>query len=201
MKAPFVIAISGTSGVGKSTLIHYLLKQVEQATGLGMDDYEETSTYPTSINAWIENGANPSDFATPHLAENLQRLRQGKPVIDPMTNEEYPARPIIILEEPFGRERDAMHQMIDYVVYLKIPYDLALARKIQRKITDALSDHEFEQGMRHISTFINWYRQAGYLFYQTVNDRVEANCDLVVDATQPTEDIAAPLLEIIKRHI
>jgi uridine kinase len=128
----FVIAIAGHSGAGKSTLIEHLISRLGNANALSLDEYESSSTYPPA-SKWIEDGADPNEFQTPQFDADVTALKNGKSIIHPETKKEIRPGRFLIIEEPFGRGRDALHDMIDFVVYVDTPLEVAYMRKISRK--------------------------------------------------------------------
>lgn len=155
----FVIAISGASGSGKSALVKALVHRLGDAVALHFDDYSPryfpTSKYPAGIAKWIADGADPSAWETPQLVQDLRALRQGKSITLPghkeisksttlilralgrrkplvFSRNERILRPAtyIVLEEPFGREREDMKELIDFVIALDTPLEVALARRL-----------------------------------------------------------------------
>lgn len=125
---PYVIAISGNSGAGKTTLVHQLVSLFGNAVSLLLDDYTEDAIYPPTLD-WL-NGANPDEFITPQFVANLKSLRDGRSIIHPESKAKIFPAEYIILEEPFGRSRTVMKDLIDYHVQVQIPPELALARRV-----------------------------------------------------------------------
>ena len=80
---PFVIAIGGPSGSGKSALVNRTASLLGDTTTLFFDDYASVSTYPNDFGAWIQDGANPDEWKTPRFATDLIALRQGHPISPP----------------------------------------------------------------------------------------------------------------------
>jgi uridine kinase len=78
----FVIAINGASGSGKSTLTKALVQELGSAVPMFFDDYSPrivpSSKYPDDITQWINDGADPDEWETPQLVEDLQVLRHSK---------------------------------------------------------------------------------------------------------------------------
>jgi dephospho-CoA kinase len=73
------------------------------------------------LKKWVSEGCNPNDFVTPKMVEDLNSLRnQGN------------GDGWVIVEEPFGRGRNTMTGLIDFVVCIDIPPEIAFARTIKR---------------------------------------------------------------------
>jgi len=192
----FVIAIAGHSGAGKSTVIEALVSRLGNANSLSLDAYESSSTYPAAAK-WIKDGADPNRFQTPQFDADVRRLKNGKSIIPPQTNEEMNAKSFLIIEEPFGRERDSLHNLIDFVVYIETPLEVAYVRKLLRK-------SDFLPWEDNPSVFINnlrenllWYLRVGRSFYGAVATRVKKNCDLIVDGTYSTEEIVEEIFKCV----
>src|SRR5438105_4636463 len=82
----FVIAISGTSGAGKSTAVRNLVARLGDAIALHFDDYEASSIYP-DITQWLADGADPNQFQTPQLSADLRALSAGEAITLPHQGE------------------------------------------------------------------------------------------------------------------
>ena len=128
----FVIAIAGHSGAGKSTVIENLVARLGNANSLNRDDYESSSIYPSTLK-WIEDGADPDAFQSPQFVTDITTLKNGKEIVHPITGKKTKAESFLIIEEPVGRERSALQDLIDFVVYLDVPLHIAYARKLARK--------------------------------------------------------------------
>ena len=106
--AVVVIAIAGPSGGGKTTLVQSVAALLDQATQVYFDDYDAISIYPADMAAWLANGADPNDWKTPQLSSDVLSLRMGSEVLHPNgTTMLLPTR-YVVVEEPFGRERQEM---------------------------------------------------------------------------------------------
>jgi uridine kinase len=120
----FVVAISGMSGAGKSSVVRGTVERLGNATALYFDDYVARSTYPPDLLDWLARGADVDEWKTPHLAADLRALRSAG------TYE------FVIVEEPFGRRRAEMHDLIDASAHLDVPTDVLLARRLLRRLTE-----------------------------------------------------------------
>lgn len=111
-----VVAICGPPGAGKSTLAATLAARWEGARVVDWDAWETfTHRPPEAIEAWLARGADPSEMSAPGLAEALAAAAARGPVA---------------FETPVGRAHPETAPLIDLMVWIEAPADLALARKL-----------------------------------------------------------------------
>jgi uridine kinase len=195
--ATFVIAIAGHSGAGKSTAIDHLVHHLGDANTLSLDSYRSSSIYPESA-SWIEEGADPNAFKMPLYDADVRALKNGISVIHPETgNELRPAR-YLVLEEHFGRGRAAVSDLIDFVVYIDTPLEVAYIRKLARKTSFLPWEENPIVFIEHLRENLEWYLRVGRRFYLAVHDRVRNDCDLVVNGLLPSQEIAGRIAEAIR---
>lgn len=158
-----VIAISGASGAGKTTVVNELAK-LFNCPSLLFDDHVEHNTYPENMKAWYEEGADVSQIKTVTMLSKLDALLEDEPKF-------------IFIEEPFGRQRACIGPKVDYVVLLDIPLELCLARIIQRNIEQSVkfSTHS-------IKSYLSKYEDHLREIYQGCVQSVRNNCDLIINS-------------------
>jgi uridine kinase len=195
----FIIALAGTSGAGKSTLMQELVARLGHANALSLDDYESSSVYPP-VREWLDGGADPDQFQTPQFVAAALALREGKSIDHPLTGQVIQPAPYLLLEEHFGRARDGMRDLIDFLVFLDIPLEVAHTRKLLRK--NDFFPWEDNPGVfiRNLRDHLNWYITFGRDFYMAVNTIAAKDCDLVVDGRLSTEQIAEQVIEALKKR-
>lgn len=183
MSYPKVIAISGASGSGKTTIIKQLAEKFD-CSFLLFDDHINKDTYPSDMEAWYEDGANVSQIKTPALASSLVEL---------LSNSDCS---FVFIEEPFGKERDSMASLIDYVILLDQPLELCLTRIIKRHLCMSAT-HSFDS----ISEYLNKYEKYFRNIYKSCVAQVKNNCDLIIDEVASIEETSNTICDWLNNII
>jgi uridine kinase len=202
-----VIAIAGTTGAGKTTLVNKLASELN-GVALFFDAYQKTTYYPNDLISRLSEGEsidtnlNPIDVKSPDFYADLCKLKEGKKIIDPWGRELNPAK-YIIVEEPFARLREDMKEILDSVVYIQIPYHISLARRVLRDIRqksinqDFDSDKKLEEIENYLSSYINGLAYG----YQMIDQLAIKSSDLVLDGLKETDKNVLEVIDFIKnRH-
>lgn len=201
LMSSFVIVISGAAGAGKTTLVRKVADLLDDAAVLHFDDYKSVANYPklSEMSQWIAEGNDLDAWEMPQLLDDLKALRAGKAVSLPDKSEVKPAK-FIVLEEPSGRERKGLRELIDFVVLLDIPLELALARKVVEELSACLVNVPPDQLAQAIQNGIYYFSHypLARAYYLTCIERVRQDCDLVLDGTRPTDELAQEIVDIIK---
>ena len=193
-KAHQVIAVSSVSGGGKTTVVRKLVDLLDDAVAIHFDDYESPETYPKNPAVLLEQGADFNVIKSPLLAQHLRALRNGEPVVSPVTGETvYPAR-YIVFEGPLGRAQHETGQYIDYLVFIDTPLEVGLARRLSRTISnielEKLSREQLQDVLASLKQladhYLLWMRKS----YQLQRELVRPASDLILDGEQPADALA-----------
>jgi uridine kinase len=191
----FVVAFAGHSGAGKSTLIEKLSSLTDNANVLRIDNYD-SSSFPPSIK-WMEHGADPNEFQTPQFFSDILTVRNGNCILHPETNKEIEPAGFLFIEEPFGRGREAINELIDFSVYIDVPLEIALARRLLRMGNLISQGHSGVTIEEHVF----WYLRVGRNFYIAVERSARKKCDLIVDGMLSTDEIAEIIFKTIRTKL
>lgn len=193
-----VITICGSaSGVGKSTLVERLGELISNSVTLYFDAYHETTVYPPNVYEDLAAGkeVDVREIESPLFYKDLQLLSQGKAIKDPWNRKLKPAD-YIILEEPFGRLRTGMNDIIDFVACIELPQEIALARRLLRNLRYDFNHLTIEGRFEYIESFLEEYLRGGRISYIKLFEAVSSDCDLFLNGLLSTDEMAH---EVIKK--
>lgn len=187
MKKPFVISISGLSGSGKTAVTNALKARLANAAVISFDDYGDRVYLGRDINEWSADSSD-DEWHTEPVAADVERLLN-----EPL---EY-----IILDYPFGYGNRLVGQYINLAVFIDVPVDVALARRIIRDYTSRnentnVADVE-EVSLAGLDKELRFYLSRSRSTYARMPEMQKPTSDLVVDGTKTPEEIADEILSHI----
>jgi uridine kinase len=139
----YIVAVAAPIGGGKTTLVQAMASALADAATLHFDSYEKATGRPArELLDWIREGADFDRFVEPELVVALEALRRGEAVVDPRSGVTIPPRKYIVFEMPLGREAAQVAPLIDLVLWVDIPPDVALARKVREFVETFLQRDE-----------------------------------------------------------
>lgn len=188
MKKPFVISISGLSGSGKTAVTNALRARLANSAIISFDDYGESVYLDRDINEWSADSSD-DEWHTEPIAADVERLLN-----EPL---DY-----IILDYPFGYGNRLVGQYINLAVFIDVPLDVALARRIIRDYTSReentnVADVE-EVSLAGLDKELRFYLSRSRSTYARMPEMQKPTSDLVVDGTKTPEEIAYKIIEHIK---
>ncbi len=185
-----VIAISGPPGSGKTSLMFELSKRIPGAF-MDYDNYQNITEHSArGISSWMQEGADYSDFVIPALAEDLRRLKTGESVIEPDTDREIAPQDHIFFETPLGREHKETGRLIDVLVWIDVPLDVALARNIKAFNELFLShDHlkQLKDDLGWLDTYLANYLQHTRAMLISQRQKIKKTSDIIIDGETTLE--------------
>ena len=185
-----VVGLSGPSGGGKTTIAKRLAALTPDSAMISFDDYDGSTVHPSSFRSWLDQGADYNAWKTPRLASDLRRLREGRPIEHPIDGSQVGPGSSIIFDAPLGRAQKETGSLIDFMVFIDTPLDVALARRLLRDADTedivSLSDK--------IRTYLDHGRQA----YLEMDKQIKPACDLIVDGTKSVDAIVEEVASVLR---
>lgn len=187
MSAP-IIAISGHPGGGKTTLTKALAGRFG-VSALHYDDYETmTARPPQQVRDWIARGSDYDEIGLDRLIGELLRCAAAKP-----------APRLVLVDTLLGRAHHRTGRLIDLLVWIDTPPDIALARKISEAAARAKPAEAWD--------FVGWLRAyldhySGFIAdtYTLQRERVRPSADIVLDGRlAPAQLAEQAMTEILAR--
>lgn len=143
--APLVVGIAGGTASGKSWLADELARRLPvRATRLREDWYFRDRSALSPEEILRVNFDHPSSIDAAGLLRDLDALCKGRPIDAPKYEYATHARlagtrrvepaPVILLEGLFVLHRPALRRRIDVRVFVDVPSDIRLMRRIRRDI-------------------------------------------------------------------
>jgi hypothetical protein len=198
----FVIAIGGAAGAGKTTLVKKVAGLLGDAAALHFDDYQTVAVYPhfpAEMRRWVAAGKDMDAWHIPQFLADLKALRRGQAITLPANQGEVKPARYIVLEEPSGRARAGLRELIDFVALLDLPLEIALARKVVEYFDYCLKElpaAELAPAVRKGIDYFSHYPLARE-YYLTIVERVKQDCDLVLDGTRPIDELAQEVVAAV----
>jgi hypothetical protein len=93
-----------------------------------------------------------------------------------------------------------MRGLIDFLIYIEIPLEIAHARKILRKNDFLPWENNPDLFMQNLHEHLLWYINFGRDFYLAVQRSAHKDCDLVIEGTMSSEQMADKVIEAIHKR-
>jgi uridine kinase len=189
MSANRIIAISGPPGSGKSTLARGLVTALGAAL-IEYDDYQRvTEQDPAEIARIMQSQSGYDQLNMPGLVDALTSLQAGNDIVCAVSGERIVAKPNIIFETPLGRCHTPTGRLIDTLIWIDIPLDVALARNLQCYLDNFLQSdaHSLEQNIRWTRDYLQGYLDYVHAMLLKQQAVVATAADIIIEGHQDTD--------------
>jgi uridine kinase len=169
-----VIAVAAPPGGGKTTLSTTIAAKLGNAPILHYDDFERfTRQSPAEIEAWLDRGARLDEIPAPGFTEELRKMRTS-------------GAPYVVVDAPLGRAHPPTAAMVDFLIFVDTPLDIALARVVRDQASLAARSSA-PGAARNFAAWLVGYLDNYTRFmrrsYDVQRTTVMPQADLVLDGT------------------
>lgn len=171
---PTVIAFAAVSGGGKTTITTTLCKKVSYGQALYFDDYD-FQIAPEDIGEWGKRPGRYEEWDLKPLEVDLRKLINRK------------ACKWIFLDYPFAYLHPEICPLIDFAVFIDVPLDIALARRLIRTPPEDIK--------KEMKLYLQHSREA----YEKMVNEVRPSSDIVLDGRLSTEELSSRIEGLLKR--
>lgn len=198
----FIIAVAAPVGGGKTSYVREIAKILKDASIIYYDHYENLTEKPVdTILEWLRDGGDFNAFEFKNLAGDLKKLKNGEPVIDPLTGEEIPPEKYIVFEMPLGKAHLETAAWIDLLIWIELPPDIALARKIKEFTeTFLIKDSEYRNSMLWLDSYLGNYLRVTRDVLKIQKEKVSPDADIVIDGEKDFEKTVQYCIEEIRKR-
>lgn len=188
---PHVIAISGKTGAGKSTLSQMLANEFN-ATLISWDDYDDISTEPDDFILWHQSGGDYAAFQRQALSKTLAELKSRKETIHPIFNRALPITQFIIFDAPLGRLHQQTGRFIDTMIHIEVPLDVLLCRRLLRDFNNQTNTKDLLEEVKF------YLKQSRPLYF---DEELKETADLVIDGMLSPEQALMCVINYVANNI
>jgi len=185
----WTIGISSPSGGGKTTIARSLNDRIKDSEPIFFDDYESLTTEPGSYEQWLPDGADFNAWQCEQLVSDLKALKHGRTIDHPVTGKSIGPANTIIFDAPLGYAHGDLGALIDFMIFVDTPLEIAMARRLLRASTENTSTD--------LATEMQNYLKFGRKCYLAMDRYVKPACDFIVDGSESIDTIVDEILSAI----
>ena len=172
-----VVGITAVGGGGKTAAARRLAGVLGDAVAIHFDDYDETNVHPADLQRWFADGADYDAYQTPLFTRHLQTLKAGHSIFYPIGGTIVGPASYVVADAPLGRAQSDSGRLIDLLVFIDTPLDVAMARRILRDIELA------DEPLQHVIAELAGYEARARPIYEHFQERMRADSDLIIEGT------------------
>lgn len=160
----------------KTTISTHLNERLQNSKILFFDDYDFDG--PDDIIDWIDNGANYDEWNLAPLMSDLEVL-----LTEPLN--------YIVVDFPFAYKHSKISKFIDFTVFIDMPLDIAMARRVSRDFKNST--------VENILMDMEGYISQGRRGYLEMLETIKPNSDIIVDGTLLVFEIVSIISQYIEQ--
>ena len=123
------------------------------------------------------------------LASDLLDLKSGRAITHPVSSQMLRLASTILFDAPRGYATDALGALIDTMVYLDMPLDIAMSRRLVRGADDKASTL--------LASEMQDYLAYGRKCYLVIDRAIKPGCNHVVDGSLAVDVLARRIISLI----
>jgi len=183
-----VVAVTGSMGSGKSTVVKRLESLLPRAVAVHEDDHQSMTQWTADdVRRWQDAGGDVAKLPLEGLPDRLAMLR------DPACGH----CGIVLLESQFGRHHPALAPLVDFQIWLDVPADVALARRVAQLAGERVDDSSAR--LAWIARMSAAYAAWTATLVHRQRESVAAAADVIVDAGGAVTDVVDRCIAAIAR--
>ena len=168
-----VVGITSVSGGGKTAATRHLAAVLGDAVAIHFDDYDDTNVHPADLHRWFADGADYDIYESPLFTRHLQTLKAGRTIFYPIGGTIVGPARYVVADAPLGRAQSDSGRLIDLLVFIDTPLDVAMARRILRDIEMA------DESLQQVKAELAGYEARAKSIYEHFRERMRADSDLI----------------------
>ena len=192
-----VVGISSPSGGGKTTVTRRVSEVLKDAVPIFFDDYDCHNVHPENFRRWLEQGADYNAWKTPRLKNDLRKLKAGEPIESPIDGTTIHTPRYVIFVAPLGYAHAETGALIDFMVFIDTPLDVAMARRLLRDLAlkpPAGANVALDSLESELTAYLEYARDA----YLEMDKQVKPGCDLILDGLCLVDELAQKIASAVK---
>ena len=194
-----VVGIASISGGGKTAVTRRLVAALGDAVAIHFDDYDDTNVHPVDIRRWFLDGADYYAYETPVFTHHLQALKAGRSICYPVGGRIVEPARYVVADAPLGRAHSPSGRLIDLMVFIDTPLDVAMARRILRDIDPAVR-WPADKSLEHVKAQLAGYEAGARPVYEHFQERMRAASDLIIDGTLDLDLVVERIRAAVEAH-
>lgn len=193
-----VVAVAAPIGGGKSELVRGLALALGGAATVLFDDYEQaTQMSPERLRQWLADGADFGALLAPGFARALEVARRQPAAARPAGEDGRPG--FVVVEMPLGRTSAATAALIDFLIWVETPLDIALARNIRKLAGEAsAAGGDARPFLLWLEAYLSQYLDPVRAVLELQRERVAAYADLVLDGRRAPHELVAEAAKAVR---